>query len=111
MVNPVGHRPSDVTNYCPTNGEKRAAIYEGKGHPTDARAVTRRTPLARLNLNWREKELPEWQRTKHVHRLHPPYLGKYIPQLVEIFRRKFFERGETGSGPILWFGDNFGSSK
>ncbi len=26
----------------------------------------------------------ETERTKHVHRLHP-YLGKFIPQLVEIF--------------------------
>ena len=26
--------------------------------------------------------LPEYERTKHVHRLHP-YLGKFIPQLVE----------------------------
>ncbi len=28
--------------------------------------------------------LPEYERTKHVHRLHP-YLGKFIPQLVEWF--------------------------
>lgn len=41
-----------------------------------------------LNLNWREADLPEKERTKHVHRLHP-YLGKFIPQLVEIFLRKF----------------------
>ncbi len=32
--------------------------------------------------------MPERIRTKHVHRLHP-YLGKFIPQLVEIFLRKF----------------------
>ena len=29
------------------------------------------TPLESLNLNWRERDLPERQRTKHVHRLHP----------------------------------------
>lgn len=46
------------------------------------------TPLESLNLNWREKDLPERVRTKHVHRLHP-YLGKFVPQLVEIFLRKF----------------------
>ena len=40
-----------------------------------------------LDLSWSERELPERERTKHVHRLHP-YLGKYIPQLVEeLFRR------------------------
>lgn len=46
------------------------------------------TPLESLNLNWREHDLPERERTKHVHRLHP-YLGKFIPQLVEIFLRKY----------------------
>lgn len=55
---------------------------------TDFRSVNRRTNLASLNLNWRERDLPERERTKHVHRLHP-YLGKFVPQLVEIFLRKF----------------------
>ena len=51
-------------------------------------------------------EFPEWQRTKHVHRLHP-YLGKFIPQLVELFLRRFFSAGQTildpfsGSGTTL----------
>jgi len=51
-------------------------------------------------------EFPEWQRTKHVHRLHP-YLGKFIPQLVELFLRRFFEPGDRildpfgGSGTTL----------
>ena len=35
-----------------------------------------------LELSWSEADLPERERTKHVHRLHP-YLGKFIPQLVE----------------------------
>jgi hypothetical protein len=35
-----------------------------------------------LHLSWSEAELPERERTKHVHRLHP-YLGKFVPQLVE----------------------------
>lgn len=48
----------------------------------------------------------EYQRTKHVHRLHP-YLGKFIPQLVEVFLRNFFKSGDTiidpfsGSGTTL----------
>jgi len=48
----------------------------------------------------------EFERTKHVHRLHP-YLGKFIPQLVEVFLRKYFKRGDTildpfsGSGTTL----------
>ncbi len=55
---------------------------------TDFASVKPETPLDTLNLNWRERDLPEYQRTKHVHRLHP-YLGKFIPQLVEIFLRKY----------------------
>jgi len=48
----------------------------------------------------------EYERTKHVHRLHP-YLGKFIPQLVEVFLKKYFQRGDTildpfsGSGTAL----------
>jgi DNA modification methylase len=71
---------------------------------TDFASVTPDTPLAALNLNWRERDLPEPQRTKHVHRLHP-YLGKFIPQLAEIFLRKFRPRTVcdpfVGSGTTL----------
>ena len=51
-------------------------------------------------------EIREFERTKHVHRVHP-YLGKFIPQLVEIFLRKYFKTGDTiidpfsGSGTTL----------
>ena len=55
---------------------------------TDFESITPATQLHDLNLNWRERDLPEHQRTKHVHRLHP-YLGKFVPQLVEIFLRKY----------------------
>src|SRR3989344_6347602 len=51
-------------------------------------SVNFNTKLEDLNVNWRERDLPEMERTKHVHRLHP-YMGKFIPQLVEIFLRKF----------------------
>lgn len=66
-------------------------------------------------LNWQEKNIlnfgidlsfdnvPEWQRTKHVHRLHP-YLGKFIPQLVEIFLRKYFKPGQIILDPFLGSG-------
>ncbi len=55
---------------------------------TDFAKVNSRTNLNSFNLNWREKDLPEKLRTKHVHRLHP-YMGKFVPQLAEIFLRKF----------------------
>jgi DNA modification methylase len=89
-----------------TNEEKQVDTYSADEIPTIASTVTPDTPLEELNLNWREKDLPEKERTKHVHRLHP-YLGKYIPQLVEIFLRKYFRSGQTivepfaGSGTTL----------
>ncbi len=55
---------------------------------TDFASISRRSRLDQLNLNWSERDLPEKERTKHVHRLHP-YLGKFVPQLVEIFLRKY----------------------
>jgi len=70
----------------------------------DFSGVTPRTDLSRLNFNWREKDLPERERTKHVHRLHP-YLGKFVPQLAEIFLRKYAGRAVcdpfAGSGTTL----------
>jgi DNA methylase len=59
-----------------------------------------------LELSWSERELPERERTKHVHRLHP-YLGKFVPQLVEILLSRYFRRGGhvldpfAGSGTTL----------
>ena len=59
-----------------------------------------------LELSWSEAELPERERTKHVHRLHP-YLGKFIPQLVERLLTRFVRPGGhvldpfAGSGTTL----------
>jgi DNA methylase len=59
-----------------------------------------------LDLSWSEAELPERERTKHVHRLHP-YLGKFIPQLVEVLLERYFAPGArvldpfAGSGTTL----------
>ena len=44
-------------------------------------------------------EVPERERTKHVHRLHP-YLGKFIPQLVGYFLSRFFEPGQSVLDPF-----------
>jgi hypothetical protein len=49
-----------------------------------------------LELSWSERDLPERERTKHVHRLHP-YLGKFIPQLVETLLARHVRPG----GPVL----------
>ena len=59
-----------------------------------------------LDLSWSERELPERERTKHVHRLHP-YLGKFIPQLVEALLSRYVRPGGrvldpfAGSGTTL----------
>ena len=59
-----------------------------------------------LDLSWSERDLPERERTKHVHRLHP-YLGKFIPQLVEVLLGRYFVAGQhvldpfAGSGTTL----------
>lgn len=66
-----------------------------------------------LGLSWSEEALPQVERTKHVHGLHP-YLGKFIPQLVEAFLRRRFRPGERvydpfcGSGTTLVEANAFG---
>ncbi|HST17607.1 MAG TPA: DNA methyltransferase [Gaiellaceae bacterium] len=57
-------------------------------------------------LSWSERDLPQRLRTKHVHSLHP-YLGKYVPQLVEELLRRHVPAGGrvldpfAGSGTTL----------
>jgi DNA modification methylase len=47
--------------------------------------------------------LAERERTKHVHRLHP-YLGKFIPQLVEWFLAKHFNPDDVILDPFMGSG-------
>ena len=71
--------------------------------------------IPQQTIGWREKNLkifgvdlsfadvPEWERTKHVHRLHP-YLGKFIPQLVKVFLKKYFKSSQTILDPFVGSG-------
>ena len=67
-----------------------------------------------LELSWSEDALPQVERTKHVHGLHP-YLGKFVPQLVEVFLRRYFAPGDrvydpfVGSGTTLVEANAFGA--
>jgi len=67
-----------------------------------------------LELSWSEAELPERERTKHVHRLHS-YLGKFVPQLAEVFLRRYASPGQlvwdpfAGSGTTLVEANAFGA--
>jgi hypothetical protein len=71
-------------------------------------AATQEALYGRLDLalSWSETELPERERTKHVHRLHP-YLGKFVPQLVEALLERYVAPGGhvldpfAGSGTTL----------
>ena len=71
-------------------------------------AATQEALYGRLDmaLSWSETQLPERERTKHVHRLHP-YLGKFVPQLVEALLERYVEPGGrvldpfAGSGTTL----------
>ena len=51
-----------------------------------------------LELSWSESELPQSERTKHVHGLHP-YLGKFPPQLLAAFREEW---GPRYAGLGVW---------
>ncbi|HEY8425139.1 MAG TPA: hypothetical protein VIK73_03890 [Limnochordales bacterium] len=83
---------------------KQDLLYGDQPVFTAFDTVTPETPLEQLNLNWREADLPQRLRTKHVHGLHP-YLGKFVPQLAEIFLRKYARRAVVdpfvGSGTTL----------
>lgn len=67
-----------------------------------------------LELSWSEEALPQVERTKHVHSLHP-YLGKFIPQLVEVFLHRYFSEESViydpfmGSGTTLVEANAFGA--
>jgi len=87
--------------------------------PIESAAVAGRTQEALyseidLELSWSEAELPQVERTKHVHGLHP-YLGKFVPQLVEIFLQRLFRPGQcvydpfVGSGTTLVEANVFGA--
>ncbi len=56
-----------------------------------------------LDLSWSEGQLPERERTKHVHRLHP-YLGKFIPQLVEVLLGRYVAPGGSVLDPFAGSG-------
>ena len=63
-----------------------------------------------LELSWSEEDLPQVERTKHVHSLHP-YLGKFIPQLVEVFLRRYFRSDDCVYDPFVGSGTTLLAAK
>ncbi len=54
-------------------------------------------------LCWTEKDLPQKIRTKHVHSLHP-YLGKFVPQLVDYFLKRDMKNSKLICDPFMGSG-------
>lgn len=54
-------------------------------------------------LCWSEKELPQKERTKHVHSIHQ-YMGKYVPQLVDYFLERDLKHSSIILDPFLGSG-------
>ena len=54
-------------------------------------------------LCWTEKDLPQKVRTKHVHSLHP-YLGKFVPQLVDYFLKRGLKNSKLVCDPFMGSG-------
>lgn len=54
-------------------------------------------------LCWSEKELPQKERTKHVHSIHQ-YMGKYVPQLVDYFLERDLKHSRMILDPFLGSG-------
>jgi len=85
---------------------KKAAIKFGIDTELIEKKADTRKNIEILGKDLTFLNVREFERTKHVHRLHP-YLGKFIPQLVEVFLRKYFKKGDTildpfsGSGTTL----------
>ena len=53
-------------------------------------------------LSWTEKELPQRERTKHVHSLHQ-YVGKFVPQLVDYFLQRDLKKSKLICDPFMGF--------
>jgi len=106
--NPSGRRISKAQN-----GQLRVSLKELKKFLYLVERDRQRHHNSDLHEELGFYDLPEYERTKHVHRLHP-YLGKFIPQLVECFLKKHFDENDIvldpfmGSGTTLVQGNEMG---
>lgn len=116
----VGKTPHNIRDYIQrgriskfnTHGEKirRAANGELRVDLGELRAFLRlvgegqeKHHHAGLHAELGFYGLAERERTKHVHRLHP-YLGKFIPQLVEWFLARYFKPDDIILDPFMGSG-------
>lgn len=85
------------------NGELRVSLKELKIFLSLVEQGNEKHHHAGLHPELGFHGVPEYQRTKHVHRLHP-YLGKFIPQLVEWFLARFFKPDDLILDPFMGSG-------
>jgi len=85
------------------NGELRVSLEELKAFLELVESGNGKHYHTGLNVELGFYDVPERIRTKHVHRLHP-YLGKFIPQLVEWFLSKYFTDDDIILDPFMGSG-------
>lgn len=85
------------------NGELRVSLKELKAFLWLVEQGLAKHHHAGLHPELGFYNVPEYQRTKHVHRLHP-YLGKFIPQLVEWFLARYFNEEDVILDPFMGSG-------
>jgi len=96
--NPLGERIAHAAN-----GQLRVSLKEVRAFLSLVDKREERHHHAGLHPELGFYDVPERERTKHVHRLHP-YLGKFIPQLVEWFLRRYFREGDWILDPFMGSG-------
>jgi hypothetical protein len=96
--NPVGERIARADN-----GELRVCLKELRAFLYLVSQRDEKHHHAGLHSDLGFYGLAERERTKHVNRLHP-YLGKFIPQLVEWFLQRYFKKGDWILDPFMGSG-------
>jgi DNA modification methylase len=85
------------------NGELRVSLNELRAFLSLVAQGNEKHHHAGLHPELGFYNVPEHERTKHVHRLHP-YLGKFIPQLVEWFLTRYFNADDVILDPFMGSG-------
>jgi len=96
--NPEGKRIARAKN-----GELRVSLFELRTFLSLVAQGNEKHHHAGLHPELGFYNLAERERTKHVHRLHP-YLGKFIPQLVEWFLARYFHGDDVILDPFMGSG-------
>jgi len=97
--NPQGERINGKAH----NGELRVSLTEIQQFLDLIDKGIQRHHIPGLDTELGFYKVPEYERTKHVHRLHP-YLGKFIPQLVEWFLSRYFSEDDIILDPFMGSG-------